>query len=626
MQSRQQREAEKALHDQTDLLPRGKLLTVLAAISLTLLVTFIDQNGIGVTLPTIAADLEAHDTISWAGTSSLIANTVFQMLYGRLSDIFGRRIVFLTAVALLSLAALLCGLSRGPATFYVFRGLAGIGGGGISNLAMIIVSDIVTLEQRGQYQGVIGAMVGLGNVAGPFLAAAFIANTGSWRGFFYMVSPLAALIGAVAFAMLPSKPPSVGVRESLKKIDFAGVLLSSTAVIFLLIPISGGGAYFPWDSPMVISMLVIGVVALGAFVLVEWRVAKLPMMPGYTCVVGLLTLCCTPVRVRRAVQIFHNRCVTTLLIQSFLFGSVYQSYLYYLPMYLQNARGFSVLESAGFTAITVAIQAVASVCSDQYMSWTQRYGEVIWSGFGLWTLGCGLTLLYTRSSSRGIIALPLVLNGLGVGCIFQPTLVALQCHVPRGRRAVIISNRNFFRCAGGAVGLAVSASVLQAGLRASLPRGFASLAGSTYAVPSREALLELAGGDAGAVEQVLDAYMAASRWVFILQVPLMGLCLLGCFLVRDRGMGPHEGEPVERVTGEQLPPTGDGGGGETGKLGVGAVARRDSERTQDGAEGGHTELELVEAGHGSVAVRNSAKAEQVETKSEEGKTQMASVQ
>lgn len=275
-----QRAAEKALHDQTNLLPTGKLLIVLAALSLTLLITFIDQNGIGVTLPTIAKDLDAANSISWAGTSSLIANTMFQMLYGRLSDIFGRKSVYLGATALLSIAALLCGLSQNAPMFYVFRGIAGIGGGGITNLAMIILSDIITLEQRGRYQGILGATVGVGNVAGPFLAAAFIDRGHSWRSFFYMVAPLAAAVGAVSFFLIPSKPPTSSFAKSVKKVDYGGVLLSSTAVIFLLIPISGGGAYFPWNSPMVISMLVIGSCCLVLFVVLEWKIAKLPMMPG----------------------------------------------------------------------------------------------------------------------------------------------------------------------------------------------------------------------------------------------------------------------------------------------------------------------------------------------------------
>ncbi|KAH9900529.1 major facilitator superfamily domain-containing protein [Xylariomycetidae sp. FL2044] len=519
----QQRAAERALHDQTDILPRGKLLVVFATLSLTLLITFIDQNGIGVTLPTIAADLGAEATISWAGTASLIANTTFQMLYGRLSDIFGRKVVYLAATALLAVAALLCGLARSPAMFYVFRGLAGVGGGGVTNLSMIIVSDVVTLEQRGKYNGIIGACVGLGNVAGPFLAAAFI-DRFSWRAFFYMIAPLAALVGGVSFALLPSRPRTAGFRESVRKIDYGGVLLSSIAVIFILIPVSGGGAYFDWNSPMVVSMLVIGSCSLVAFVLIEWRVAKLPMMP---------------------VQIFKNPVVTVLLIQSFLFGAVYQSYLYYLPLYFQNARQFSVIKSAGMIAAMVSVQSFMSVLAGQYISRMKRWGEVVWAGFGFWTLGSGLMLLYARDSSTGLIVGPLILTGIGVGFIFQPTLVALQSHVPKARRAVIISNRNFFRCAGGACGLAVSAAVLQAALRSNLPPDYRYLADNTYALP------QVHGPD---FDAVLDAYMAASRAVFILQVPLIGACLLGCVFVRDRGLEPVEDQVEQEKNAEAEPP------------------------------------------------------------------------
>lgn len=277
--TRRQDAAEKTLHDQTNILPRTQLLIVTGCLALTLLITFIDQNGISVALPNIAESLHAQATMSWAGTSSLVANTVFQMLYGRLSDIFGRKTVYLCATGLLCLADLLCGLAQNPAMLYVFRGFAGVAGGGITNLTMIIVSDIVTLEDRGKYQGIIGSVVGLGNVIGPFIAAAFIERS-TWRGFFWLLSPLAIVCGVVAFFLLPSSKPESGFKENAKKIDYAGVFASSVAVIFLLIPISGGGAYFPWDSPMIISFLVIGSCALIAFVLVEWKIAKLPMMPG----------------------------------------------------------------------------------------------------------------------------------------------------------------------------------------------------------------------------------------------------------------------------------------------------------------------------------------------------------
>ncbi|KAI0166549.1 major facilitator superfamily domain-containing protein [Xylariaceae sp. FL1272] len=515
-----QEAAERSLHNQVNLLPRGKLLVVFAGLSLTLLISFIDQNGIGVMLPTIAKDLDASATISWAGTSSLIANTTFQMLYGRLSDIFGRKVVYLGATASLALAALLCGLSQNAAMFYVFRGVAGIGGGGLANLSMIIVSDIVTLEQRGKYQGIIGSCVGLGNVTGPFLAAAFISRL-TWRAFWWLLAPLTAAVGVMSCFLLPSMPPTVHFKESLKKIDYAGVILSSIGVIFLLIPISGGGAYFNWNSPMVISMLVIGAISWILFVLWEWKGARLPMLP---------------------VQFFRNPVLCVLLTQSFLLGGVYQAYLYYLPLYLQNARQFSVLRSAAILASLVVTQAVTSIISGYYISHFKRWKEVIFTGFGSWLLGAGLALLYKRDSSAGMIVGPLILIGFGVGNVFQPTLIAVQSHVSKSRRAVVISNRNFFRCCGGAVGLAVSAAVLQAALRANLPLEYRSIANDAYSLPS----LTGPGRDI-----VLDAFMAASRAVFILQLPLLGLCFLGCFFLKDRGLQPMEEEEEEKKRDEE---------------------------------------------------------------------------
>lgn len=274
-----QQAAEKSLHDQTNILPRGQLLIVFSGLAVSLLITFVDQNGISVTLPTIAQELNAQNTISWAGTSSLIANTVFTVLYGRLSDIFGRKIVYLFALALLCIADLLCGLSQNPAMLYVFRGLAGVAGGGVTSLTMIVVSDIVTLEERGKYQGILGAALGMGNVIGPFIGAAFIMHT-TWRGFFWLISPLAACSIIVGYFLIPSNVRKDGFKKNVERIDFYGIIASSIGIIFLLIPISGGGSYFQWNSPMVISMFVIGGCSLIAFFLIEWKVASLPMLPG----------------------------------------------------------------------------------------------------------------------------------------------------------------------------------------------------------------------------------------------------------------------------------------------------------------------------------------------------------
>ncbi|KAJ5682137.1 MFS transporter [Penicillium maclennaniae] len=514
-------QGEKSLQDQSNLLPRKQLILCLGIVSLAQLISFIDQNGISTALPTIAADLDARNTISWAGTASLLANTTFQMLYGRLSDIFGRKTIFISAILLLAIADLVCGLSRNATMFYVFRGVAGIGSGGITNLAMIITSDVVTLEQRGKYQGIIGSMIGLGSVTGPFLAAGFVSRS-TWRGLFWLLTPLGLLNALVAFRFLPSKNPTTTFKDGMKKVDYLGVLTSSVGTIFLLIPISGGGAYFAWSSPLVISMLAIGTSSLVLFVVVEWKFAKIPMMP---------------------VAVYGSPAIVILLAQSFLLGAVYQSTVYYIPLYLQNAHQYSAIVSAAIFSSLAGIQAIMSALSGICITRFKNYGQVIRFGFAMWTLGAGLMLIFGIDTDPGVLVIVLLIAGVGVGCVFQPMLVALQAHSTKARRAVIISNRNFNRSAGGACGLAISAAVLQAQLRSTLPTQYSSLADSPYSLHNLNASIPA---------PVLDAYMAASHLVFIVQVPLIGVCFLGSLFVKDRGLAPLDQKP----TPINMPPVG----------------------------------------------------------------------
>ncbi|TGO27077.1 hypothetical protein BPAE_0048g00490 [Botrytis paeoniae] len=511
---------------ETNILPKGKLIVVFCGLAFALLITFIDQNSIGIALPTIGADLNAATTISWAGTSSLIANTVFQVLYGRISDIMGRKVVFLTAVGLLALGDLLCGFAQTGPQLYVFRGISGVGTGGIMALAMMIVSDVVTLENRGKYQGILGSCVGLGNTIGPFLAAAFVQNS-TWRGLFWCICPLAVLSGImVAFTLPPSKVHG-STATKIRVIDYPGIVLVTAAIMLILIPVSGGGTYFEWSSPMVISMLTLGCICLVAFLIVEWKFAVMPMMP---------------------LNLFKNPAVFAILTQNFLFGIVYYSHLYYLPIYYQNARQYSPLMSAALTIPFVATQSSFSIVSGQYISRTKRYGEIIWIGFILWTLGSGLVLLFSREIPKWKIVLILLTEGAGVGFVFQPTLIAAQAHCTKRDRAVVISTRNFLRALGGAIGLAISSAIFSNSIKSRLntlatplPAGFKDIIlASILSVPN---LNELTTGQKN---EILDAYMGASRSVFLLWVPIIGVCLCLCVLIKDKGLQRPDEKPIVR--------------------------------------------------------------------------------
>ncbi|KAJ5988510.1 hypothetical protein N7481_003720 [Penicillium waksmanii] len=495
-----QREAEKALHDQTNILPFAQLMVVFTGLATSLLIMCMDQNGISVTLPTIARDLGRPGHYFLGG--NLLIDREYHV-HGPIWPAVG----YFWTQGCLHIGASVAVHSR----FVVWL---------IAKPSHVL--HVVTLEQRGKYQGILGASLGVGNIMGPFIAAAFIERS-TWRGFFWLISPLAAISAIVGYFLIPNNAKKGDFRQNLYRIDWFGVLASSIGIIFVLIPVSGGGSYFPWDSPMVIAMLVIGGCAFVAFAFIEWKVATLPMLP---------------------VVFFKSKVITALFLQSFLLGAVYQAYLYYLPLYYQNARGWSPIVSAALTSPMVACQAIASICSGQYISRLKRYGEIIWMGFGLWTLGAGLMLRFDDKTHPAVIAVCVGITGIGIGFTFQPTLVALQAHCTKSHRAISISNRNFFRCMGGACGLAISAAILQATLRSQLPAEFSYLTESTYSLPSRSSLTDTQWA------QILLAYSKASHSVFILQVPLIGVCFLACAFIRDRGLervkSPEEIEEEKR--------------------------------------------------------------------------------
>lgn len=424
---------------------------------------------------------------------------------------------------------LACGFAQTGPQLYGFRAISGVAAGGIGALTMMIVSDIVTLENRGKYQGILGSCIGLGNVIGPFLAAIFIEKS-TWRGLFWLLAPCTVVAAVVIFFILPKSIVVGDPKGKIKAIDFAGVGLSTTAVLLILIPVSGGGTYFQWNSPMVISMLVIGGLAAIAFIIVEWKFAKMPMMP---------------------LHLYRIPAVGAILVQNFLFGIVYQSNLYYLPLYFQIVEGYSPIESAALLVPFVAMQSIISTSAGWYISTTKRYGEVIWTGYSLWTLGAGLTLTFSRDFAIWKIVLILAVEGSGVGMIFQPTLVAAQAHSKKSDRAVVIAVRNFLRSFGGAVGLALSAAVYSNSLKNHLLNASITLpsAVTTTILASILSVPDTSSLNASQADEILDAYMAASRAVFYIWAPLMACCLILCVLIKDKGLARAE-EKAEKTSTE----------------------------------------------------------------------------
>jgi MFS family permease len=232
-----------------------------------------------------------------------------------------------------------------------------------------------------------------------------------------------------------------------------------------------------------------------------------------------------------------------MLTQHFLFGVVSFSQTFYLPLFFQNARNLTPLTSAALMVPLTASQTISSLVSGRYISHFERYGEVIWLGFSLWTLGVGLTCIFDLDTPLYVICIILYIQGSGIGCVFQPCMQALQAHCLKSQRAVVISARNFLRSLGGAVGLAISAAALQNALSKAIPKDLQYLKLSSYDTPSAEELKLLSPAQ---VRQILEAYAKASRTVFIMNLPFMIVCLVLCILIKDRGM-QRPGEVQEEI-------------------------------------------------------------------------------
>ncbi|CCH45462.1 putative transporter [Wickerhamomyces ciferrii] len=515
-------------HD--NILPFHKVIVVFLALASSLFLSFIDQSGLTISLPFIAKELNAQETISWAGTSSLIGQTTFMILFGRFSDIFSRKYVIILSILILALADLSCGFATKSYQFYIFRSFAGIGNGGIMSLSMMITSDIISLEQRGVYQGIMGSFVGLGNIAGPFLSSGFIninlENLKCWRYFYYLIAPLLIIDAVLLWVFVPFTHHKQDFTKQLKQIDSWGFLSSSVSIIFFLIPISGGGSTFNWSSPLVISFFIISFISLIVFIIIELNFAKLPMIPIY---------------------LFHTKpSLTFLFSHNFFFGISYFGMLYYIPYYLQLIRGYSSIDSSKFLLCLTIPTMISSFIGGYEVSRSKRYWYVIWTGYILWTIGICLLSLWNEHSSIVPIIASLIISGFGVGCIFQPTLIALQAHSFRKDRAVVITIRNMLRGLGGCVGLSVSSTILSNFYIKKLnsSEGFKLFTKSEILNLEREIYTKFSLDlyTSKQIEFLKRIYMESLKNVFYLWIACIIYCLFTNATVRDHGLESIDGE------------------------------------------------------------------------------------
>ncbi|KAF7975434.1 hypothetical protein HWV62_9563 [Athelia sp. TMB] len=430
--------APPTLTDQTNLLPFKTIITVFLGLALCVVVSSLDSVVVATALPTISADLDAGSVISWVPSAYFLASTAFQPIYGRLSDIFGRKATLCFAMSVFVLGSLAAGFSRNIVELIIFRGVAGAGGGAILPVAQIIMSDIVSLQDRGKYQGIIGSVVAIANGIGPPLGGALAEKVG-WKWCFWVTLPIALSSMIVVQFVLPLKPVVGDMRQKLMAVDYLGSLLTLAGCALIILPLIWGGVTFPWNSPAIISTLASGVAVICIFCLWEWRGAKIPIVPMY---------------------IFKKSTISGVCLCMFVNGFIFNSSLFFMPQFFQLRLGFLPTLAGTFLLPIPFGLSFANMLSGIVVSRTGRYLPLIYAGFSMWAIGCGCISAMQPSTPKPVIFLLMVMCGLGAGMTQQTTTIAAQASVSRMDMSVATTMRNFARLLGSTISVALSSTLI----------------------------------------------------------------------------------------------------------------------------------------------------------------------
>jgi EmrB/QacA subfamily drug resistance transporter len=413
-----------------------------AAIVLAMLPPVLDQTVLATALPTIASDLGGLDQLPWVVTVYVLGAAASTPIWGKVSDLYGRKELLRLAIVVFVAASALSGLAQSIGELVAARAVQGVAAGGVMTLAMAAVGDLVPPRQRGRYQGYIQGVFVAASVAGPLLGGIFVDQL-SWRWVFYVNVP----VGAAALAMLGAYLPTASERRSAR-VDAVGAGLLAAAVSAIVLITAWGGDRYDWASPVIVGLAFAAVILVTAFVWQERRVPE-PVLP---------------------LRLFGERVFVVVSAGLFVATLSLFAAVVFLPVFLQIATGASATLSGLLLLPLLVASAVSTVVAGRIMAATGRYKLFPVTGLALMSVGLLLFSRLDASSSRTTAGLFMVVFGLGFGLVSQILTVAIQNAVDRREIGVATASANLFRSLGGAFGVAIYGAVFAAGLRHSLPR------------------------------------------------------------------------------------------------------------------------------------------------------------
>jgi len=415
---------------------------IVAAVLLGLFLAALDQTVVGTALPKIVTDLHGNDIYTWAFTAYILTATISGPIYGKLSDLFGRRPILLFAVSVFLIGSLLSGLSQEMWQFVAFRGIQGLGAGALFPVALAVIGDMFDASERGKYQGLVGGIFGLSSVIGPAIGG-IITDTVGWHWVFFVNLPLGAIVFTVIWRALPTFRPA-GERP---KIDYLGASVLAAALVPLLIGLTNK-QNGNWTDPAVGGLIVLGLAIAAIFVFVESRASE-PLVP---------------------LALFRNRSFAISVVAMFAASMAFFAPIVFLPRWFQVVGGSSATQSGYQLLALLGGLIISAMGSGQIVARTGRY-KLLALG-GAITLGVGLFLL---SNLRADTPLPVLfvwmfITGLGVGPMFSIFTLVVQGAVAPRQIGTATSSLTLFQQLGGSVGLAISGTIFGSRLVEELPR------------------------------------------------------------------------------------------------------------------------------------------------------------